>query len=169
MTVVELGDKVEDRVTGFTGIAIGVTDDFAGCTRVVVETGDEGRVTREHFDIDAIEVLKRGVVDQPDSDDAMVPVGAHVFDLESGFEGTVGRTTQWLFRANNALVRPNVSDQSIDRPDSEVIDIPQLDVVEKGKYNRQGERDKVLDEIEAEASTGSVGDKGLKRTSADKF
>lgn len=41
---IQLGDKVKDSVTGFTGIAVGVTNWLHGCSRVIVQP--EG-VTKE--------------------------------------------------------------------------------------------------------------------------
>lgn len=35
---IKLGSKVRDKITGYTGIAIGVTDWLSGCRRVTVQT-----------------------------------------------------------------------------------------------------------------------------------
>lgn len=37
MTKINLGDRVKDMVTGFTGIAIGRTEWLNGCTRITVQ------------------------------------------------------------------------------------------------------------------------------------
>lgn len=37
MAEIKLGDKVKDRITGLTGIAIGVTTWLYGCRRLVVQ------------------------------------------------------------------------------------------------------------------------------------
>lgn len=61
-----LGDRVKDEVTGFVGIAIGVTDWLATCRRWVIqpETLDkDGKVIEAHaFDEPHVIVVKRGVV-----------------------------------------------------------------------------------------------------------
>jgi hypothetical protein len=61
-----LGDRVKDEITGFTGIAIGVTDWIATCRRWVVQpeqVDKDGKVIEAHsFDEPHVIVLKRGVV-----------------------------------------------------------------------------------------------------------
>jgi len=43
---VELGDKVKDSVTGFTGVAIGRTQWLYGCDRIIVQppVGKDGKL-----------------------------------------------------------------------------------------------------------------------------
>ena len=37
MSKIQLGDKVKDTVTGFTGIAVGRTEWIAGCSRITIQ------------------------------------------------------------------------------------------------------------------------------------
>lgn len=67
---VELGDRVKDKVTGFTGIAIGRTDWLYGCTRISVlpEHLHDGKPIDAHsFDEPQLEILARGVISTPKS------------------------------------------------------------------------------------------------------
>lgn len=59
---IELGDKVEDTITGFKGIVICVSQWLHGCRRVVVQpdnTGKDGKVPdTATFDEPQLKVLK---------------------------------------------------------------------------------------------------------------
>lgn len=63
MTKIELGDLVKDRVTGFKGVAIGVTTWLYGCARIVVQPvglTKEGRTYEtQSFDEPQLEVVKK--------------------------------------------------------------------------------------------------------------
>ena len=72
MHKIELGDLVKDRVTGFKGVAIGMTTWLYGCARVVVQpTGvnKEGRTYEtQSFDEPQLEVVKKAKQkDKPDN------------------------------------------------------------------------------------------------------
>jgi hypothetical protein len=65
MATVKLGDKVKDRITGFTGIATGRHEYLTGCTRITIEPQElkDGKpVASEWFDVQRVEVLKAGAV-----------------------------------------------------------------------------------------------------------
>jgi hypothetical protein len=60
-TSISLGDKVKDKISGFTGIAIGQTTWLNGCVRITVQgpTDKDGKLTQsECFDIQQLEVVK---------------------------------------------------------------------------------------------------------------
>ena len=62
----KLGDRVKDKVSGFTGIVTGRTEYLNGCTRVVVEPEGlhEGKPIDSHyFDEMQVEVIKENVID----------------------------------------------------------------------------------------------------------
>ena len=63
--MVELGDRVKDKITGLKGIAVGVTNYLYGCRRISVqpEQGKDGKPA-EWFTVDEpqTEVIKKGVV-----------------------------------------------------------------------------------------------------------
>lgn len=62
---IELGDKVKDGVTGFSGIVIAITHWLNGCARITIQpekVGDDGRVIpSETIDANQIEIVKKGV------------------------------------------------------------------------------------------------------------
>lgn len=65
---VEHGDEVRDKVTGFTGIAMGKTDWMFGCTRWVVQPQvdkEKKIVDAQSFDEPALEIVRKGVVQRP--------------------------------------------------------------------------------------------------------
>lgn len=69
---IKLGDLVRDRLTGFTGIAIGRTDWLYGCSRIGIEPKEldkEGKPREASwFDEQRVEVVERRAVDvSPDS------------------------------------------------------------------------------------------------------
>lgn len=62
---VNLGDEVQDIVTGFKGIAIARTEWLYGCARITIQppVGKDGKVSDNcTFDEPAIKVLKSGKV-----------------------------------------------------------------------------------------------------------
>lgn len=65
MARINLGDKVKDEVSGFTGIAIGRMIFLHGCDRVIVQpaVGKDGKMgDNATFDEPQLKVLKRAVV-----------------------------------------------------------------------------------------------------------
>lgn len=61
-TIIELGDRVRDRITGFAGIAIARTDWLNGCSRFGVqpeEMKDGKCVEVDWFDVDQIEIVDK--------------------------------------------------------------------------------------------------------------
>lgn len=64
MTVIKLGDRVRDRITGFEGIVIGITDWLYQCRRPIVQPSkldkDGELMKSESFDEDQLEVLEAG-------------------------------------------------------------------------------------------------------------
>lgn len=61
MPRINLGDKVKDKVTGFTGTVVATTDWIAGCRRIAVQPAklDAGKPIDPHqFDEEMLEVIK---------------------------------------------------------------------------------------------------------------
>lgn len=75
----ELGDRVKDKLSGFTGIVIGETTWIYGCRRLTVQSEDmkEGKpIDPYSFDAPQLEVLKKSVLaPRPVPDDAARPHG----------------------------------------------------------------------------------------------
>jgi len=61
MAEINLGDTVEDTISGFKGKVVGITRWIHGCNRMVVQppVGKDGKLTvAENFDEPALKVLK---------------------------------------------------------------------------------------------------------------
>jgi hypothetical protein len=62
---VELGDRVKDKISGLSGVVVGVTNWLFGCRRLCVapETSKDG-VPASNFTVDEpqIEILQKGVL-----------------------------------------------------------------------------------------------------------
>lgn len=67
-TEIVLGQKVKDKVSGYTGIAVAKTDFLNGCCRISVQApvGKDGKVPdQEWFDNQQIQVItKRPILEQ---------------------------------------------------------------------------------------------------------
>lgn len=63
MNKIELGDLVKDRITGFKGVAVGVTTWLFGCSRVIVQpqglTKDGKTFESQSFDEPQLEIVKK--------------------------------------------------------------------------------------------------------------
>lgn len=63
---VELGDRVRDKVTGFDGIAIGMSRWISGCDQYAVQpckVSKDGKVSDSvWFDVNRLDVVKKAVV-----------------------------------------------------------------------------------------------------------
>lgn len=61
---IKLGDKVKDKISGFTGIATAMAKYLNGCTRILVEPSkldDDGKIIKAiWFDDVQIEVVESG-------------------------------------------------------------------------------------------------------------
>lgn len=64
--MVNLGDKVRDRVTGFEGVAVAKTTWLSGCDRFTVQpqgvTAEWKTLDTETFDVTQLEVVEAGAV-----------------------------------------------------------------------------------------------------------
>lgn len=70
MQKVELGDRVKDRITGLTGIAVGKTEWLYGCTRILIqpeETKDGKQVDTSYIDEPQLVVVDKGAIERPES------------------------------------------------------------------------------------------------------
>lgn len=63
-TVVQLGDRVRDRITGFEGIVIGITEWLYQCRRPIIQpsslTSDGKLSETQSFDEDQLEIVEAG-------------------------------------------------------------------------------------------------------------
>ncbi len=66
--MIELGDLVRDRISGYEGIVIGITDWLYGCRRPMVQATalkDGKPVDAQSFDEPQLEIVKRAVIAAP--------------------------------------------------------------------------------------------------------
>lgn len=64
---IELGDKVKDTVTGFTGIAVARTTWLYGCDRILVQplVDKDGKIPEDRaFDEMGLSIIKVGAVNK---------------------------------------------------------------------------------------------------------
>ena len=62
MEIIELGDKVTDKVTGFTGLVTARVKYLNGCVQFCVQpcTGEDGKIPEYHYvDEDQLSVVKK--------------------------------------------------------------------------------------------------------------
>jgi len=63
--MIELGDRVKDKITGLKGIVVGITNYLYGCQRIMVqpeETKDGKPVDTFYVDAPQLESVKKGAV-----------------------------------------------------------------------------------------------------------
>jgi hypothetical protein len=86
--MVQLGDKVKDKISGFTGIAVARTDWLYGCIRITIqpEVSKEGKyVENQTFDEPQLVVLKAGAI----KDEKKKPKPTHGDREDVGFRQNV--------------------------------------------------------------------------------
>lgn len=96
---VRLGDRAKDRVTGFEGIVVGITDWLAGCRRVQLlseQLHDGKPIDVEHFDEPNLEILQSQVHPEPAKEKVELKLGDRAKDSISGYEGLVTSVTYYL-------------------------------------------------------------------------
>ena len=66
--MIELGDRVQDKISGLKGIIVAITNWLYGCTRVIIqpEESKDGKPS-ENYTIDEpqCKLLKKAVIEQP--------------------------------------------------------------------------------------------------------
>jgi len=129
----QLGDKVQDSISGFTGIVTTVGDHISGCDRYGVRpAGDEETVQRgdqEFFYADQLEILDNDTefseAGQESHVETDIEVGNRVMDKVTGFQGTVSVINYKLWNCPQVLVQPSTNDDgSLD--DAEWFDVVRL-------------------------------------------
>lgn len=98
--MVELGDKVKDRVTGFEGIVIGIHLWLYGCRRISIqpqELKDGKPIEAISIDEPQCEILERGAVSIPEQQQKQAPkekaprTGGPPTDAKAGARPSVKR------------------------------------------------------------------------------
>ena len=79
---INLGDKVKDKVTGYTGIAVSSTDYLQGCTRIAVQAQElkDGKPVAELWvDEPQLTIIKRAVVKEEVVDEGEEKTGGPAY------------------------------------------------------------------------------------------
>lgn len=124
---VQLGDKVQDRVSSFTGIVNTVGDHLAGCRRIgalPLDTEDPTRKGDEEFFYeDQLEILEEEYWDESPETETDFQLGEIVRDEVTGFKGVVHIINFHLWNCPQILVKRVDEEGSLE---SEWFDEPQL-------------------------------------------
>jgi hypothetical protein len=96
---VKVGDRVKDRISGFSGIVTSITDYVAGCRRVGVspEKLHNGEVIeRGIFDEPNLQILEKAVFTSDNEAKPKIKLGDRVRDKISTMEGIATSITTYL-------------------------------------------------------------------------
>lgn len=79
---ITFGDEVRDKISGFKGVVVALTQWFNGCVRVTLaptEVAKETGAPKEHqsFDVEQLEVIKKAKVEPPPVQARFSPVSTH--------------------------------------------------------------------------------------------
>lgn len=133
---IRLGQKVQDRISGFTGIVTTVGDHITGCTRFGVHPSGEERTDQrgdeEFFYADQLEVLEEETeftdVGENGYTDLDIELGSHVRDEVIGFEGIVCVINYKLWNCPQVMVQARNNTGTTDKdPDYVWVDIVRLE------------------------------------------
>lgn len=113
---IQLGSRVKDNITGFTGIAVGYSRWMYGCNRVVVEAEslkDERPLGDEWFDEQRIETVEEGVIPITEPKDYEEIVMGNIYkDRITGFEGVAQAITIWSSGNVTVSLEPTKLDEN---------------------------------------------------------
>ena len=133
-----LGDEVEDRVSGFTGVVTSLHRFLQGCDRMSVQppTDEDGKFLESaSFDAPDLMVIKKqvfpcnGLRDKNYTGDVLL--GDMVCDPISGFTGVAVTRHVYPHSCDRISVQPRHQKDTA-MPDYEAFDAPQLKVTERG-------------------------------------
>lgn len=158
-TDIELGQKVQDEISGFTGIVTLIGDHISGCERIGVHpVGEKQTVQRgdqEFFYEEQLRILQRENEWTEELDprtDSEVSLGNIVSDQLTGITGTAVVINYKLFNCPSVCVQPS-GDSNSENPDKEWIDDVRLQVKAGGVHGPYAADDASTEE------TGSVEDR----------
>lgn len=167
-TEIELGQKVQDTISGYTGIVNTIGDHISGCTRVGVyaigEEGSQRRGDEEFFYPDQLEILEEEneYTEMDSVTEADVQTGARVKEAVTGFEGYIVVINYHLYNCPQVAVQTEVKPGVSEAGECKWFDEPRLSTVEGRNYVDAFEDLKQ----EKSTATGSVSDKGPSMDSA---
>jgi heat shock protein HspQ len=125
---IQIGQKVQDRISGFTGIVTKVGDHITGCERLAARPIDNpNRGDEEFFYPQQLEVLEEETEFTDDGEEAYVDhefqLGQRVRDDISGFIGVICVINYRLWNCPTCLVREVGADGE---PETHWCDVTQL-------------------------------------------
>lgn len=158
---VELGQEVQDQISGFRGIVMTYGEHLTGCTRIGVRpVGEEDTAHRgeeEFFYPDQLELIDgetrwtdRKVVEEVDFE-----LGEQVRDDPTNFEGFAAVINYKLFNCPSVAIQPVDKSDVTERGELEWFDAPRVERTGDGireDYHTITENDET-------AETGAVADK----------
>jgi len=164
---IELGEEVQDKVSGFRGVVVAIADHLSGCNRIGVRANDTEtlahRSDEEFFYEDQLEqtgeapFAERGEKAQTDTE---ITLGEEVRDDVTGFEGIASTIRYELYNCPRIAVTPVDDSSPTENGDREWFDAPRLSVI------GEGVTDEYADLQEAATSeTGSSGSDGSRKQS----
>lgn len=170
--MVELGQKVRDRVTGYGGIVITLGYHFDGCRRFGVrgipsaleenpkKVRTDSRPDEEFFFEEQLEVVQANTewTDLETQTETEVSLGDRCKDMSSGFRGTVVVINTKLFNEPRVLLKTSRDGEAL----SEWTDVSSLKIAEKGYRSPKKTQD---DQVDNPQQTGSTTDSGTRQLS----
>jgi len=153
----ELGQKVQDQISGFAGIVTLIGEHISGCERIgVYSVGEEHsdrRGEQEFFygeQLDVLEAETEFTERMNPRTESEVGVGDLVNDKVTGLGGVAVVINYKLFNCPSVCVQPS-GDSQTENPDSKWVDDVRLTVRSSHNYSFDGLNDATTEE------TGSVG------------
>ena len=137
--MIDLGSKVKDMITGFTGIAIGRTEWLYGCTRIVVESQElkDGKTVKpEWFDEQRVEELtpaaETKIPVSPPRCGIGIQLGNKVKDKITGFSGIAVAKTIWS--SGNVTIQVESTNLEKNEPiDAHAFEYDRIELLEEAK------------------------------------
>lgn len=124
--IIENGDSVTCRITGFKGIVTSITEFLGGCSRVGVKSQElhEGKpIPTQIFDLADLTVDKKHVVAAEEVKPGEIRLGDQVEDKTTKFRGIATSITTEITGRRGIGVTPEMTDKDSGKlPDPHVFD-----------------------------------------------
>ena len=144
--VIEIGDKVKDKVSNLEGTVVAKTDYLYGCSRIAIQYGfDRDGKPLEALSVDepqATLLEKKVIARESFSKERVIKLGDKVMDIVSDFEGIAFGRAEFLYGCTRIAIAPKKGKDG-KLIDSCWFDEPQVKVlkekvVETGNRNTGG-------------------------------
>lgn len=125
--IIECGDEVVDKITGFEGIVTGVTTFMAGCVRVAVSPRklkpDGTVIEAQIFDEPNLKVKKRNVMKPTFKKTTSIKLGDRVRHKINGYQGIVAAESIHLSQPRTL----GIASEKVKKDDGTVLDMAAFD------------------------------------------